>query len=426
MSGTNWYKTDNVAKVFLATFNRRDTRSLRISCTLFEDVDPELLSVALSETNRVRPQFQVRIRRGIFWHYIETTDKEQKVLEENGRPCPILYGSEYKGVLHYQVSYFRNRINLDLFHALSDGTGALEYMNVLVAEYLRLKYPEKLKNINIGSGASAGDLSQDSFEQFYDKDNTDGHLIPKTQGSDKKNKKAYHIHSKKLPYDQLQFLEVKMSAKAIKDESKKIGVGMSAFLAAKFMMAMYKDMPILKRKLPITISMPVNLRNFYPSETARNFFNSFKISHVFTGDETLEELAKEFDMKLKESLKPEKVRQQMDNYQKLERLIFVRMVPLAIKQPVVKIGSRSENKSISMVLSNLGRLEPTEELRPYIKEYSAFCSHDEMFVTAYSYGDDFTLGITYGFTGTSVLKNFVRSLTKDGIEVTINATEVVR
>ena len=104
MNTENWYKVDNVAKVFLATHNERDTRSLRVSCTLTEPIDPELLQKALDATIKRRPQFQVRIRRGLFWHYLETTDVKPVVLREHERPCPILYGKNYTGILHYSVT----------------------------------------------------------------------------------------------------------------------------------------------------------------------------------------------------------------------------------------------------------------------------------------------------------------------------------
>ena len=45
-----WYKVDNVAKVFLASINRRDPRVFRVSCTLNEDVDPDRLNQALEQT----------------------------------------------------------------------------------------------------------------------------------------------------------------------------------------------------------------------------------------------------------------------------------------------------------------------------------------------------------------------------------------
>ena len=74
MARDNWYKVDNVAKVFLATAAKRDTRTLRVSCTLWDEIDPELLQEAVLLAIQERPQFQVRIRRGIFWHYMEDTD----------------------------------------------------------------------------------------------------------------------------------------------------------------------------------------------------------------------------------------------------------------------------------------------------------------------------------------------------------------
>ena len=77
MGSANWYKIDNVAKIFLATVSKRDTRSFRLSCTLNEKIHAGLLQKAVLSAIQVRPQVQVRIRRGIFWHYMEDTDLDQ-------------------------------------------------------------------------------------------------------------------------------------------------------------------------------------------------------------------------------------------------------------------------------------------------------------------------------------------------------------
>lgn len=416
MNTENWYKVDNVAKVFLATHNERDTRSLRVSCTLTEPIKPELLQKALDATIKRRPQFQVRIRRGLFWHYLETTDVKPVVSKEHDRPCPVLYGQDYTGTLHYSVTYFHNRINVELFHALSDGTGALEFLNILVQNYLRLIHPDEMQDVSIGLGASADDLSQDSFKKFYSKNGkSTGHV-----------EKSYHIHGLKLPYNQLQFFEVSMPSAELLKLSKQYQISLSSLIGAKLMMAIYEDMPALKRKQPISISMPVNLRNYYPSETARNFFNNVSISHIFTGDETLESLAKEYDAKLKNILQPEQIRRQMDHYQFLEHLFFIRMVPLFIKQPVVRFFSRKEGKRVSAVISNLGVMKLPSPMQQYVKKYTAFCSHNELFMTICSYQDEMVFGITSGYRNTGVLKNFVRSFSKEGIPVTLQATEVVK
>ena len=152
MGSENWYKIDNVAKIFLATVSKRDTRAFRLSCTLKENIDPELLQEAVISAIHDRPQVQVRIRRGIFWHYMEDTDLEPKVTEEQDRICPLLYVPA-KTMLHYQVTYFNNRINLEMFHAIADGTGAIEFLNIIVLAYLKLKNTGNISEVTIHSGA---------------------------------------------------------------------------------------------------------------------------------------------------------------------------------------------------------------------------------------------------------------------------------
>ncbi len=419
MSSDKWYKVDNVAKVFLATHSARDTRTLRVSCTLTEDIDADILREALERTIVSRSLFQVRIRRGFFWNYIEATDVRPVVTEEHDRPCPVLYGKNYKGILHYKVTYYHRRINLEVFHALTDGAGALEFLNILVLNYLNIKYPDRFLGIDLGNNGSEAEREEDGFERFRSNDGKG------TGISVAKVKRAYHIRGMKLPYDQLQFFEVSMSGKKVREMAKSSGVGISGLLGAVLMMAIYNDMPFVKRKLPVTISMPVNLRNYFPSETSRNFFNSINISHVFTGGESVPELAKEFEENMKKCLDPDSVRQNMDNYQKLERLFFIRMVPLALKQPVVKYFSKKENKSVSAVISNLGIMKLPKQMDGYVEGYSALCSHNGLFITVLSYGDTMTFGITSSYRNTGVIKNFVRAFSKNGIEVTVNGSEVV-
>lgn len=415
MAKNTWYRVDNVAKVFLASYTKRDTRSYRVSCTLRENIDPELLSCALKQTVKERPQYQVLIHRGLFWHYMEATDKEAVVREETGRPCPTLYGPEVAGQLHYRVTYFMRRINLDMFHALSDGNGGLEFLNILVFNYLKLRYPGELEDCSMDTGASANDLNQDSYRQFY----------AKKGQPEASPQKSYHIRGLKLPHNQLQFFEAHLSAGELLKRSKAAGVSLTSFLGAGLMLALYSDMPALLKGKPITISMPVNLRNYYPSATSRNFFNSVYVSHTFTGEETLSSLAKKFDSELKNSLTPEQISTRMDSYEKLEQFFLVRMVPLFIKNPVVKLAARREGKRVTAVISNLGRMKVPEAVSPFISSYAAYCSTNSLFITCCTYGDDLTLGISSSYQNTSVLKNFIRGLTEDGLDVTLYATELI-
>ncbi|MBR1622436.1 MAG: hypothetical protein IJ675_00790 [Pseudobutyrivibrio sp.] len=415
MGRDNWYKVDNVAKVFLATAAKRDTRTLRVSATLWEEIDPELLQEAVLSAIQVRPQFQVRIRRGIFWHYMEDTDIQPVVTEEHGRVCPILYAPG-RAMLHYRVTYYGNRINLDLFHAISDGTGAIEFLNIIVLDYLKLKYPGRFEETTIHSGASEDDLNQDSYKQFF------GSMGLKSSSL----KRAYHPSGLKLPYDQLQFFEVRMPSEEILPKAKELGVSLTSYIGARFMLAIMEDMPPRKRKTPINVSLPVNLRNYYPSQTSRNFFNNVNVTHVFDEDISFEDLAKEFDEKLKYNLTEENIKKQMDNFETMEYVAPVRAVPLFIKQWVVRYGSKVTDKKVSVVLSNLGVQKPPTEVADMIQSYSAFCSSANLFSTMYSYKGELSLGITSPYSNTRVIKNLVRSMAEDGVKIRVYATEVIR
>ncbi|MBO7374454.1 MAG: hypothetical protein J6U09_01425 [Lachnospiraceae bacterium] len=417
MAKDTWYKMDNVAKVFLASANERDTRSFRMTCTLNEDIDEAALQEAVTKAAKERPQYQVTILRGLFWHYMEQTDDMPVVTKEKDRPCMMLIGNDTFGKLHYRVTYYNNRINLDFFHAIADGNGAIEYLNLIVSHYLKLKHSDLKEAVNMTSGASESALSQDAFKQYFDN--------KKKYKSVKKNRKAYHIKGLKHPFNQVQFLEVHMPVKDVLAQAKSKNVTLTSYIGSLLMMSIYKDMPVLKRKKPVTISMPVNLRNYYPSNTSRNFFNSVNVSHVFKGDETIDSLCEKYNASLKEELTTEAIAARMYNYEKLENLLFIRMVPLFIKNPVVNQGARKQKKTVSAVVSNLGKMNVNEDMAKYINSYCAFCSTDSLFVVLNTYKDDFVMGISSAYRNTEVLCDFIKSFSDNGIDVTVYSNELI-
>ena len=416
MGSANWYKIDNVAKVFLATTGKRDTRSFRLSCTMKEDVDPEVLQQAVLSAIEDRPQVQVRIRRGFFWHYMEDTDLMPVVKQEDDRICPLLYVPS-RTMLHYQVTYFGKRINLDISHVLADGTGAMEFLNIIVLEYLKRKHPGEFNDVTVHSGASEGDLSQDSYRQFF---------VSKNLSRGTVRKKAYHPGGLKLPYNQLQFFEIHMPTSQILPKAKELKVSLTSYLGALWMLAIRDEMPPRKHQLPVTISLPVNLRNYYPSKTARNFFNSVNVTHVFDSEITVEELATEFDESLKSQLTEENVKKQMDSFETMEYVAPVRVVPLFIKQWVVRHFTKKANRKVSMTFSNMGVQKPPKTLGERIENYSGFCSTNTIFSTMFGYGDQLTLGVSSAYMNTGVVKNFVRFLSASGVDITVCATEVIK
>ena len=417
MAKDTWYRVHNVAKVFLASVNERDTRSFRMSCTLSEDIDGGILKQAVTAAAKERPQYQVTILRGFFWHYMEHTDAEPVVCEENDRPCPILIDPKTFGKLHYKVTWYNNRINLDFCHAIADGNGAIEFLNLIVSHYLKIKYPDRFATLTMTKGASESNLAEDSFRQYYSKE--------KKYKTKLKRKKAYHIRGAKHPYNQTQFLEVHMPVAEMLKRAKAMDVTLTSYVGAALMMAIYKDMPVLKRLKQITISMPVNLRKYYPSDTARNFFNSVCVSHVFKGNEDLTEIAKLYQEDLKKELTPEAVAERMYNFENIENLLFIRLVPLFIKNPVVNIVNRNNIAGVTAVLSNLGVMKVPEEAQEMIQSYCAYCSTAGLFVVLSTYQDELVMGISSAYRNTQVLRDFLKTFADDGVPITLYSTEIM-
>lgn len=84
------------------------------------------------------PGFNVSLRSGMFWHYLEPSGTAPRVTPEN---LPICYGLHAgpQSVL-FRVSYYRRRINVEVSHMISDGRGALEFLKALLGAYVAERY----------------------------------------------------------------------------------------------------------------------------------------------------------------------------------------------------------------------------------------------------------------------------------------------
>ncbi|MBP7873096.1 MAG: hypothetical protein KAZ76_03285, partial [Fusicatenibacter sp.] len=137
---SRWRKLDNAAQAFPAATGKKDTRVFRFYCQLKEDIQADLLQKALEQTMEHYPVFSMVLRKGLFWFYLEQRDLPAKVEEEKRPPCSEIYVPDHKTLL-FQVSYYKTRINFEVFHALTDGTGAMLFLKELVSNYLILCHP---------------------------------------------------------------------------------------------------------------------------------------------------------------------------------------------------------------------------------------------------------------------------------------------
>ena len=165
-----WDKLDNTAHLFPVIAGEQMSNVYRISVTLTEEIKQEVLQEAL---NMVLPKFDlfnVRLRQGIFWYYFEeNVKKAPKVIEEETYPCRFIVQNKNRSYL-FRVTYYKCRINLEVFHVLTDGMGAINFLKELTYQYLRLVHPELCEKV--GGNALSSDTSlnrEDSFLKNYKK-----------------------------------------------------------------------------------------------------------------------------------------------------------------------------------------------------------------------------------------------------------------
>ena len=122
--------------------NENMSQVFRISVTLKEPVQPEVLQKALEDILPHIRNFRVRLRQGLFWYYFEENKSIPQVQRESTYPCRYIDPHGNRRFL-FRVTYYERRINLEVFHALTDGLGAVNMLKDLTRRYLQRIHGEE-------------------------------------------------------------------------------------------------------------------------------------------------------------------------------------------------------------------------------------------------------------------------------------------
>jgi len=403
MKNKRWYKLDNAAKIFPPTTDQYDTKTFRFSVTLKEDIEEEILKKALEETLKDYPIFHSVLKKGIFWYYLEESDIKPRVSKEERIPCDYMYG------LLYRVTYYKKRINLEVSHALTDATGTLSFLRVLTANYLKIRY--NIKEIPVMDTASTTEKSDDSFEKYYKRARIHKKYI---------GKKSYKIFGPDYPENRIKIIEGLMSTGDVLKLAKEYNTTMTIFLTALLIDSIGKQMSEREKSRPVCITVPVNLRKYFPSKTIRNFFNTITVSYKFKDEYKFEEIVEAVSKQFKERLTKEALKDNMSDMVLLENIFVLRVVPRFFKDFVLKLSFELSRKMHTMTLSNIGIIEMPEILDGYIDYFDVFASTDGIQACLCSYKDKLMVSFTSHFINSEIEKNFFRALSDENIEITVN------
>lgn len=412
-----WKKLENASKIFPATSNNKDTKVYRIAAELYRDIDPENLQKALDLTLESFPMYKSILRRGFFWYYFEWSSIHPQVEVESTNPCAPLYIDGKKNLL-FRVSYYKKRINLELFHAVSDGGGAIWFLETLIFYYMRINYKDELgDNLpSIEHGASISQKMDDSFWKNYSSD------IGDKEVEKEKYKRAYTIRGKKIDENKMKVIEGAMSVKEILNISRSYGTSMTVFLTSLLMYSIYMDMPKNKSQRPIVLSVPINLRGYYNSSTARNFFTTMNVNYDFQNNSSdFEAIVKYIDKQFKKGLEEGSINLKLARFMKLENNLLARIVPLIIKDYFMKIADKLNDRSITSSISNVGRIKTANEFESYIKQFSVCVSARAPKITFCSYGDRLVITFTSPHLETDIQRVFFQFLSSRDVKVEITS-----
>lgn len=419
MMSKQWLKLDNAATIYPAQVRRNYAAMFRFTVTLNEDVDKKVLQQALDNVMQRFPNFHYRLRQGLFWCYFDYINNKPFIQEDYKNPLFCINWEKNRHFM-FRVRVFNKRIALEVFHALTDGTGGLIFLLSLTGEYLRLKHDIKIKY---------NEWVKDPLEKFDAKEMDDLFFdYARGSGALEKEKAAFHIKGTTEKAHILNIITGKMSITDLKVVCKKYDCTITEFLVA---MLIYSYQDIEKReyknnKKPIKVSVPVNLRKIYNVSSMRNFS-----SYVNVGIESsnnilsLEVIIKIVQEQMKLLTSEEKLNDKFSANVKLMKNYFIRRIPMFVKKYVISIIEATMGDGyITTLLSNIGLVNLPKEMDKYVEEMNFILGRSRFkpgSVACVGYKDKLYLSFSRKIKEAELERVFFTNLVEMGILVEVES-----
>lgn len=422
MKKRTWYRLDNAGKIYPPTSNERRGGMFSLSATLKEKIDPETLTDAVNVVLERFPTFKVKLRKGLFWYYLEENKKPFIVNEEPPYFMQFIGAAQNTNDYLFNVFYLDKKINLVMFHALTDGTGGMELLKAIIFEYLVLKgHKIKSKGLlkTIYSPATLDECT-DKFLQVYEKKNN-----VKLQ----KEYNAYRLNGTPFNVFGTGMIRGTFKVSQIKALSKKYNATITGFIAGLVMHSIYKNYIENKnvKNQNVKLLIPVNMRKFYKSDTIRNFALFARVGTDFkhNGALNLEECIKVCNDQIKEQTKKDVLDTVIASHVKSEKNWALKLAPLFIKDVAMQIAYALVGDNLHTTsFSNLGIVKLPESVSKHVEniDFALGTSYSAKYtLAAISYNDYLTITFSREFVETYLEKDFFNFLTQNGVDVTLSS-----
>lgn len=430
---TDWYGIDTVGKLFSSIIDQNNSSFFRLTVVLKDPVDAELFQKAVDMVRQRFSFFFVRLRQGVFWNYLERDTLPYRVKEETELPCaPIKREKGKKENKLVRFFYYKNRLTLEMSHIISDGNGGFELLKAITFVYLSLQGfdidPEN-KILSINEVPTIKDY-ENSFERYAQDVELQREINKANKGFLKiKPKNSYRIRGTNPATKGTNVLTGLISASALKKCAKSYGTTITGYLVSLLIFTLFSArIKYEHNKKPIVVTVPVNLRNFFPSSTLKNFFSVPTVSHMCTAETTFEDIVASVNKQMTENFTKENFQREINRHVAFERHTLSRITPLNIKHPLIRLGFLlfSETKK-TITLTNMGVAQFPKDMEKLIEHTEAILYPtplSPMNCAIASFNDSLTITFSIAIVETDVLRFFFSLLQEQtGSDVSVYSTQ---
>lgn len=357
---TQWYKLDNAAMIYPPTTHVMRSDMFRVAVNLKEDVNPKKLEEAVQIAIKRFPTMAVKLKKGLFWCYLESNEEAVPVREEHDRPCSNINFTQNNNYC-FQVLYYNKRISLEMFHAVTDGTGALALLKEILFNYFKIGHCDIRNDLDkkYKDMFSYSEL-EDSYMKYYNNE--------ARQVEFNRIKPARKFSGTPLVCKGNLISHGMVNVQNFLHHTRKKGVTITTYLIGLYIMAIHlstEQAP--KRRRPISIFVPVNLRKIFPSDSMRNFTYFIPVRVKVTDITSIDDILKSVKSQMDRGLKKNNLYAPIHYNVKVCNSFLFRILPYSLKSPIFKIARGIfSDWSMTSMLSNLGKIQLPVELEEHV------------------------------------------------------------
>lgn len=415
----DWMRLDNAALIFPAVRRRDWTNAFRVSATLKEPVEPELLQQAVDALLPRFPSMYVSLHRGLFWYYLQKLKRAPRVRQDGACPLIHMTGKELRECC-LRVLYYENRIAVECFHALTDGSGGMVFLKTLTAQYLSLRH-------GISIPAVEGVL--DPLETPHPAELEDS--FTRTAGQvplSRKEENSLHLGGRREEDGFLHLTIASVPEARLLELAHEYGCTVTAFLCAVMLQSILKLARLPQGGRWAKVTVPVNLRKVLGGETLRNFALTVNVGvDPRLGSYTLRELTRAVQSQLETQVTAQQMAARVAANVQPSQNFLIKILPLPIKNFALRMVYRRVGECKGSInVSNLGKTGLPGEMAAYVRfldftigpqaTYANNCS-------VVSYGGVTRINLIRSTVEPRLERDFLTRLVELGLEVTVDSNE---